>query len=180
MDSIVRPMMTALVIPVLRAAPLVDGWREKTVVDKPSIGIPPHITLLFPFVPAEEIDNQVLLDLRELFAGFEPFGFTLPRLARFPAVLYLAPEPAGAFVELTKAICERWPEHQPYEGEFETVTPHLTVATAEDDLLDAIEAELAPKLPLTSRATEAVLLEEQERFWQKWGTRASFPLGKGR
>ena len=173
-------MLTALVIPVQRAAPIVDGWREKTVVDKPSIGIPPHITLLFPFVPAEEIDNQVLLDLRELFAGFEPFGFTLPRCGRFAATLYLAPEPAGAFVELTRALCERWPDCEPYGGEFDRVVPHLTVATAEDELLDAIEADVAPRLPLTARATEAVLLEEQERFWQKWGTRASFPLGDGR
>ena len=46
---------------------------------------------------------------------------------RFPRVLYLAPEPAAPFVELTQAIAARWPDHQPYGGEFDSVVPHVTV-----------------------------------------------------
>lgn len=170
-------MLSALVVPVPRVAQIVDGWREKTCNARPSIGVPAHVTLLFPFLPAEEIDYQVLDDLKHLFAGFEPFGFTLPRLARFPTTLYLAPEPAGPFVELTRAIAGRWPDHPPYEGAFDEIVPHLTVAQGEQELLDAAEADVAPKLPLTVRATEALLLEERERFWQEWGSKASFPLG---
>jgi 2'-5' RNA ligase len=146
---------------------------------KPSQGVPAHVTVLFPFVPAEEIDDALLEELRALFAGFEPFGFTLPRLRRFPTTLYLEPEPAGPFRELTRAVAERWPEHQPYEGEFEDVVPHLTVAQGEPELLDAAEADVAPKLPLVTRATEATLLVEVERFGELWEPRVTFPFGSG-
>lgn len=173
-------MLSALVVPVPRVGPIVEGWLERTVPSKPSIGIPVHVTLLFPFVPAEEIDERLLAGLRRLFAGSEPFGFTLPRTARFPTTLYLAPEPAGSFVELTKAICARWPGHEPYEGEFDEIVPHLTVAQGESELLDLADADVSPKLPVTVRATEVLLLEEVQPFWQEWRARESFPLGAAR
>jgi 2'-5' RNA ligase len=170
-------MLSALVITVPRAAPLVEGWLERTAGMKPSQGVPAHVTVLFPFVPAERIDEALLEELRALFAGFEPFGFTLPRLARFPTTLYLDPEPAGPFRALTQAVAERWPEHQPYEGAFDEVVPHLTAAQGEPDLLDLAEAEIAPKLPLVGRASEVTLLVEAERFGELWERHATFPFG---
>jgi 2'-5' RNA ligase len=170
-------MLSALIVTVPRAAPLVEGWLERTAGMKPSHGVPAHVTVLFPFVPAEEIDDALLEELRGLFAGFEPFGLTLPRLARFPTTLYLDPEPAGPFRELTRAVVERWPEHQPYEGEFDEVVPHLTVAQGEKELLDAAEADVSRKLPLVTRATEVTLLVEGERFGERWEPRARFPFG---
>ena len=49
MPSALRSMV---IIPVPEAADAVDRWREETCNDKPSIGVPAHITLIFPFVPA--------------------------------------------------------------------------------------------------------------------------------
>lgn len=170
-------MLSALIVTVARAAPVVEGWLERTAVTKPSQGMPAHVTVLVPFVPAERIDDELLDDLRGLFAGFQPFGFTLPRLRRFPTTLYLEPEPAGPFRELTRAVAARWPEHQPYEGEFDDVVPHLTAAQGEQALLDAAEAEIAPKLPLVARASEVTLLVEAERFGEWWEPRATFPFG---
>ena len=170
-------MLTALVIAVPEAAEAVEGWLEKTVLNKPSNGVPAHVTILFPFVPAEELDDETLAALRELCAGVEPFDFQLPGCARFPAVLYLAPEPAGPFRALTEAVVARWPEQLPYEGEFEEVVPHLTVAEGEDALLDAAEADVAPKLPIAARATEVVLLEQTEPLLQSWRVRERFALG---
>jgi hypothetical protein len=173
-------MLSALVVPVPRVGPIVEPWLERTVPSKPSIGIPAHVTLLFPFVPAEEIEYGLLDDLEHFFAGFGAFGFTLPRTARFPTTLYLDPEPAGPFVELTKAICAQWPGYEPYGGAFDEIVPHLTVAQGEPELLDLAEADVAPKLPLTARAAEVLLLEEVRSFWQEWRTRGSFPLGAAR
>ena len=173
-------MLTALIVPAPRVAPVVEGWLERTVPSKPSIGVPPHVTVLFPFVPAEQVDNMLLLELRQLFGRFEPFGFTLPRTGRFPTTLFLDPEPAGPFVALTEAVWRRWPDHPPYRGEFDGIVPHLTVAQGEPALLDAAEADVAPRLPLTTRATELTLLEEVRPLWQEWRTKASFPLGTTR
>ena len=46
---------------------------------------------------------------RSCSLGFEPFDFALTRVERWPTVLWLAPEPAERFVELTRAVAERYP-----------------------------------------------------------------------
>ena len=88
---------------------------------------------------------------------------------------YLAPEPPEPFARLTEAIAERWPNYPPYEGIHEVVIPHLTVAYGDDALLDAVDADITPKLPIDAVVTEAVLLEELEPE-SRWRERARFSL----
>lgn len=59
---------SALVVPVAAAAEVVDPWRELTCEDKPSNGVPAHITLLYPFLPAGAIDKRLERELTHLFA----------------------------------------------------------------------------------------------------------------
>jgi hypothetical protein len=56
-------------------------------------GIPFHITLLFPFVPAARLGDDELARVRALAARHEPFGFALTRVETFPEAVWLAPEP---------------------------------------------------------------------------------------
>jgi hypothetical protein len=63
-------LRSALIVAVPEATSTVDGWREHTCADRPSIGVPAHVTILFPFVPAPEIDVALVDDLRGLFARF--------------------------------------------------------------------------------------------------------------
>lgn len=170
-------MLTAVVIAFPKAAAAVDGWRERTCSDRPSIGIPPHVTLLFPFVPADQVDEGVVAELQRLFASTAPFAVTFRELRRWPEMAYLAPEPPELFARLTAAIVERWPDYPPYEGVHETVIPHLTVAHGDDALLEEVEADVTPKLPIEAHVTEAFLLEELEQDWGRWGELARFPLG---
>lgn len=153
---------------------VVDDWRERTCADRPSIGVPPHVTLLHPFLPAETVAGT-LGSLRELFAATASFDVSFRELRRWPGMTYLAPEPPEPFSRLTEAIVARWPEYPPYEGIHETVIPHLTVAHGGDDLLTGVEADVASKLPFDGRVTEAVLLEELEPN-VRWAERARFPL----
>src|SRR5207344_2418270 len=53
-----------------------------------------------------------------------------------------------------------WPSHPPYEGIHDVVMPHPTVAYGADALLDAVDADITPKLPFDAVVTEAALLEE--------------------
>lgn len=172
-----RVVLTAVIIAFPEAAPAVDGWRERTCSDRPSIGIPPHVTLLFPFVPAEKVDDGLLAALRVLFAATEPFTVSFREAHRWSGMLYLAPEPAERFSRLTRTIVERWPDHPPYEGVHETVIPHLTVAYGDEALLAGVEADVTPKLPIEANVSEALLLEELEPDWMRWGVRARFPFG---
>ena len=93
---------TALIVAVPEAEALVGAWRKR--YDNASLGIPAHVTLLFPFVPSEKANDTLLAKLRALFAAQPAFSFSLPRVARFPEVAWLAPEPATPFRRLTELI----------------------------------------------------------------------------
>lgn len=159
-------MRTALLIAVPEAEPLVGRWRAR-YDDADLNGIPAHVTILVPFGDRDD-------GLAELFARFEPFDFDLARVERWPNVLWLAPEPADPFVELTRAVVERYPEHPPYEGEHDTVIPHLTVAhRAQAPAL--VDEELRRALPIAARAEDVAQFEEYGP--DRWRERQRFRLG---
>ena len=116
---------SALIVAVPEAEPLVHEWRLR--YDNASLGIPAHVTVIFPFVPAQEIGGQLIAELRELFAAQQAFSFTLARVGRFPEVAWLAPEPDEPFRRLTGLLASRYPDYPPYEGIHDDVVPHLTV-----------------------------------------------------
>lgn len=165
---------TGLLVPVGRAEPLVAVCRRRwdPVAAR---GVPAHITVLYPFVPAERLGPAEITAARDVLAEIPAFDFALTRAGRFEdAVLYLAPEPEDPFRRITAALTARFPEHPPYEGKFEAVIPHLTVADAPDAPLAELEAELTAGLPLADRATDVILMEEGHD--DQWHTRATFPL----
>ena len=155
----------ALSIPFRELAPIVDEWRERTCETKPSHGVAPHVTLLFPAASDAEAGVAAL-------ASFGPFDVTFARCGRFPGVLWLAPEPAETFVAMTEALVAVYPDHPPYGGAFAGITPHLTVAQGDD--LDPIERELALSLPLRVRAASVVHYEQVAP--DRWRERAEFEL----
>jgi 2'-5' RNA ligase len=165
-----------VIVAVPETAALVDPWRERTCADRPSIGIPAHVTLLFPFVPAARLDESVIAALSEVVAEASAFDFTLARTARFPEILYLAPEPSEPFVRLTEAIHARFPAYPPYEGAHDTIVPHLCVARGDPGLLDEAERDVVDGLPIAARADEALLLEEIEADWGRWDVRSRLAL----
>ena len=164
---------TALVVVVPEAEPLVGEWRAKHDWSAQH-GVPAHITVLFPFVPTETVDEQLLGDLRELFASQPSFTFRLPRVARFPEVAWLTPEPAEPFKNLIDLIASRYPDYPPYEGAHDVVIPHLTVAEGGADLQDEVDAALTPSLPLECEAREVTLLREDSSGL--WHQSERFPL----
>jgi 2'-5' RNA ligase len=115
---------TALIVEVPEAEPLVKEWRAKHDWSAQH-GVPAHITLLFPFVPTERIDDRLHHNLRTLFGAHPTFSFSLSHVARFPEVAWLAPDPAEPFKALIEAISSQYPEHPPYEGIHDEVIPHL-------------------------------------------------------
>jgi 2'-5' RNA ligase len=165
---------TALVVEVPEAEPLVSDWRAKHDWSAQR-GVPAHITVLYPFVPTDRVDESVLADLRELFAAQPAFSFRLTRVARFPDVAWLAPEPSDRFTALTELVVERYPDYPPYEGIHDEVIPHLTVAEGNVELQDEVEAALTPHLPILADAKTIALLVEGEN--ERWHLGERFPLG---
>jgi len=101
-------------------------------------GVPAHITVLFPFMPPDEITTDVLRQAQSALSVVQPFEFSLRKVGRFAVTTYLAPDPPEAFVALTTALVERFPMFRPYGDAHDGIAPHLTVAHG-----DAATAHLA-------------------------------------
>ncbi|WP_030156759.1 2'-5' RNA ligase family protein [Streptomyces sp. NRRL S-244] len=164
---------TGLIVKVPEAEPAVRAWRER--LDPSAIaGVPAHVTVLFPFLHERLIDATVQAALAEIVSSHRAFDVRFAESRRFPEVLYLAPEPDTTLRLLTRAIAHHWPQAQPYGGRFPDVIPHLTVAQRQEaDVLDAIEADLARSLPLTTRISSVDLMVHDGVAWRD---RASFAL----
>ncbi|HEY4027304.1 MAG TPA: 2'-5' RNA ligase family protein [Candidatus Dormibacteraeota bacterium] len=164
----IPPRASALIVPVPQAEWLVGPWREQ-YDDSARTGVPAHVTLLYPFLPPEEITPADLERLRSFFATVPATRFRLTAARRFSrGVLYLAPEPEKFFQNVTARIWRLYPDHPPYGGVFQHVVPHLTVSQVEDHaLLDQIEAVVTKGLPIEAEATEAwLMVEADENRWQ--------------
>lgn len=165
---------SALIVAVPEAEPIVGEWRLR--YDNARLGIPAHVTLIFPFAPAEQLGETLFDELRTLFAARPAFSFSLTGLAEFPdQTIWLTPEPANPFRELTELILDRYPDYPPYEGIHETVIPHLTITSRDTSLRDEVNAAVTPHLPIEADVSDVVLLEEDESGY--WRTRTRFPLG---
>jgi 2'-5' RNA ligase len=126
--------------------------------------------LLIPFTDSDVLDTEETSRAKEVLARFAPTELSLAATAYFEApstVLYLQPEPATPFREMTEALVQAFPEHAPYGDSDAQIVPHLTVATRLGrEELAAIEGEVAGKLPIRARASEAWLMEHAEQGWR--------------
>ena len=168
-------MRSAVLVAVPEAEPVVGDWRLRYTLDGPA-GIPAHVTILFPFVEPERLD-EVEGRLAEIVAGAPAFDLVFTRTARWPEILYLEPDPADPFVALTRTIEREWPDQPPYGGTHETIVPHLTVAESEDSgLLDRISDEVGPRLPIETSVREASLFVEDHEG--RWHEHSRLPFGQ--
>jgi 2'-5' RNA ligase len=169
---------TAIIVPLPEAEPLLGPFRYEHTESGPR-GAPPHVTLLFPFTDSESLLQPRIRQVAEIVGAVPAFDVSLVATAYFdasPRILYVRPEPDEPFRRLTHALVEAFPEHPPYEGTYEEVIPHATVAIAEDHVLAEIERALAPLLPQATRVTDAALMVLDEQAG-RWVIRERFPLG---
>jgi biotin-[acetyl-CoA-carboxylase] ligase BirA-like protein len=172
------PGTTALVVAVAEAEALVGGWRREHTPSGAD-GVPAHVTLLFPFVPASRLSSDGEETVRRVVTAAPRFEFALDAVARFAQVLYLHPCPPEPFAALTEALVACFPDYPPYGGAVDTVVPHLTVAEGDPGaLFDRLSSLIEPQLPIRAVANDVQLLERGESG--RFGIRAVFPLGEGR
>lgn len=171
---------SALVIEVPQAEELVGPFRQRYDPVAP-LGMPAHITVLFPFVGVEDITEELLADLWELYSKVPRFTFTLPRLGQFSDVLFLVPEPREPLDRLTEVTCGRYPDYPPYGGAVDEPDPHLTVAHAEEPaelarICTEVEVAMREEI-ITVDVREVSLMTHEEGMWRR---RQVFPLEEAR
>jgi len=160
------PFETGLVVVVPEAARCVGPVRD-AFDPYARIGVPPHITVLYPFVLPELLSDAVVDEVADVVGRFPPFDLELTHLAEFDGeAFYLAPDPAEPFAAITQALWDRFPDHPPFGGRFETVVPHLTVAAVPFGATrERVEDLLASDLPIAARATGVAVMIEDEDGW---------------
>lgn len=166
---------SAIILPVPEAEAVVGALRRQ--YDRSArLGVPAHITLMYPFFPSEIVVREINT-LKDFCASLEATEFSLTQVRRFPATAYLHPDKPEIFAEITRRLVEKWPECKPYEGAFDDIVPHLTVADRVDrETLNMVERSLDPQLPIECVAREIWLMtSDQEGLWSK---RACWPLSE--
>ena len=169
-------METALVI-VLEDAEPFDEVRCEFAVETFALGVPFHVTLLYPFAPSAELTSEVISEARWFFAARAPFELELTRLASWARVVYAVPEPEAVLRECMRELFALFPRWPPYGGEHADVIPHATLAEEVDaaDIYPEIERRLSGHLPAHYKVQEATLLEEVAP--DRWCERERFPFG---
>jgi hypothetical protein len=167
---------SGLIVEIPQAETVVGPYRERLDASA-ALGVPAHITVLYPFIPPGQLDAGVLTQLGQLFAAVPRFGFRLDRTSWFgQEVVWLAPSDPGPFQALTQHVVEAFPAYPPYRGDFAGSVPHLTIGdspSAGD--LRAAEESIAPLLPVIGEAA-AITLMTQAIPGGPYSRAATFPL----
>jgi len=168
---------SGLIIEVPEAEPAVRHHRERLDASAP-LGVPAHVTILFPFMPPETIDAAALARLAELFAGVSRFRFVLDHTAWFGEdVLWLGPDDPRPFRALTQRVFRAYPAYPPFEGRFDDVVPHLTIGHGHPlDALRSAQDSVQAHLPIQASAAGVTLITQQSAGGQ-WAKTAFFTLG---
>jgi 2'-5' RNA ligase superfamily len=97
---------SGLLVEIPEAEPAVRRFRER-LDSSAGLGVPAHITVLYPFIPPAALDAAVLGQLERLFAAVPRFAFRLDRTSWFgQEVVWLAPSDPGPFRILTQCVVE--------------------------------------------------------------------------
>ncbi len=96
-------------------------------------------------------------------------------------VLWLDPEPARPFRDLTAAVCDAFPHHPPYSGAYDEVVPHLSIAERRLGSLSEVQAAeqaVQTGLPLSTHIEEVLLIAGTQAP-NSWRVLYEFRLGAG-
>ena len=168
-------LRSGLIVTVPEAEPAVSAWRSQ-LDPRAALGVPAHLTVLFPFVPPAGIDEATRTTLRELLSSVTTFDFSLVATRWFAdTVVWLAPDPDAPFRVLTQAVADAFPAYPPYGGQFPDPVPHLTIADrGPPEAMHAAEQQLQRALPIRSIAGSVTLLTELPTG--RWDQTATFFL----
>lgn len=178
-----RPAATvsAVLVQVPEAERVVSRHRARLDAAA-ALGVPAHVTVLYPFVPPSAITPATLELLARAVASVGAFGCQFLATGWFgPDVLWLAPDPGEPFRALTRAVAAAFPGYPPYGGAHADAVPHLTVgerpAGGVADLR-AAEAEVLPALPVSAQVSRVWLMTGADAPGS-WRTVAELPLAAG-
>ena len=171
------PMQSSLALLFPEAEIHLDTYRK---IHDPSAqhGFPPHISIIWPFMRPDRIDEETLKQLKCFFEGFPKLDLQFRETGRSPTGLYLRPEPREPIIEMILAAMKLYPDFPPYGISDYHPNPHVTVAHEKNPrkleaITSAFDTEAQAFFPIRTRAEKVWLLEEHGRGWER---RVAFEL----
>jgi len=171
-----EPTQTALIVAVPEAEPAVGRFRF-ALDHAAGWGVPAHVTVLYPFLPPEQITDDVLTALGQVIEAVTRFEVMFTDVRWFENnVVWLAPQPDDGFRRLTTAVWQRFPEAPPYAGAHAEAVPHLTIGhDAPVSVLRHAGESVRAHLPIRA-SVEAVRLIAGAPAPNSWRTLSEFRL----
>lgn len=122
----IRPIKckTNVLIRVPQASPLLDTWRQQ-LDPSAAVGVPPHITLLYPAIEPSAITVE---GLEALARASVEFPLTFRTVETFERTIWIKPTPTTSLQQLENKLKALFPMTAPYGGQYPHSPPHLTVA----------------------------------------------------
>lgn len=159
-----RVIDTGLIVPITLPRRL-ESLRRRAVPDA-GLGLPAHVTLLYPFARPDALDGRLRASIAEIVAAHARFSYRLAGRASWPQVLYASIAPDGPLRRLQADLAAAFPEFPIYGGEFEFM-PHVTVAEGPAaDLPEFVDNPAWDALPATCAASSVELIVRAETGWR--------------
>lgn len=164
-----------LIIPPPPVQAFCYPWREQ--YDQESFArVPAHITLLYPFVPPEIVD-QAVTQLEQFCADTLPFEVVLSKYGQFEGVLFLEPKDPEPIMNLFNKLAKAFPEYSISDGKHGgELHPHLTLAQSDNPgVLEKISLPPEPHFSFTVNKIHLYLGSPDDDI--PYVPRAVIPLG---
>ena len=159
---------------------LIGEWWNATsaAID----GMPPHITLLWPWKSASDITDEDFAAIAEVARQTPRLPVRLTSVDTFPGVLWLRPEPTDRLLVLMRRVWTAFPRYPPFGGSLpHEPIPHVTVAKAADevlgDLAAQVHARIGSRLPIHLEVTDIAVSVEGAAPDGRWAPMRRFALG---
>ena len=163
---------TALVLVVSLPAAL-EALRLRSIADA-AAGVPPHVTLLYPFAEEAQVDDRVMGLVTAIAARHPVLRLTLGEGRRFPDTLYASVEPDAPLRALHDELADAFPTLPLYGGAFDFV-PHVSIAEG-PAVADpgALDDPAWTALPVEQLVDAIALITGRDG---RWATPRRFPHG---
>ncbi len=153
------------------AAPIMRRCAHDTL-----IRVPAHLTVLFPFVPYERLD-EASERVREICASIAPFDITMSGYDSFPGVAFMTPVDPEPIKAVFRRIYAAFPECPPYDGAHgNDLHPHMTVGEFASEA-EQQAAALPDYEPITFSAERLHIEYGLHKVALPWITHSVIPLG---
>jgi 2'-5' RNA ligase superfamily len=161
-----RPLETSITLFLEHCDDALSQAHRELYPERIPEQIPFSLTLLYPWIPAADVTESDLEQLRAFFAERPPLEFELIRVAEFPGlVAYAVPEPDVALRATMRALWALFPQCPPYRRPGFDPPPHATLGRYEGPTpitFEQAKERVEPLLPVRCVVGEATLQEEYE------------------